>query len=304
MSLKNNWVDLIDGESEVVVKPINDMAHAIIEVEEGSIEYANNNFANALKGTASGEAIAITDASPIEREMDIKVSGISNFGAVKVNKLGKNLIDGKNPVYKLNAIYEVDSEGVATLTRGNLATGVDRTYVSRAYWKFGNYDDFVGKTFVASLDVTEKSVAKSDIVYIIADFNTQTENNIKAIHVSTTGKCTLSFTVPENTGGWKSLGMHLYCQSLGTGEATGEYIKFKDVQVEVGTTATAYEPYKEPIEYPVSADGTVEGVTPIYPTTTLMTDTAGAVIDCTYNRDINKAFAELQQAIISLGGNV
>ena len=58
--------------------------------------------------------------------------------------------------------------------------------------------------------------------------------------------------------------------------------------IEVGAGDKVYEPYIEPIEYPVSADGIVDGVTPIYPTTTLVTDTAGVVIDCTYNRDINR----------------
>ena len=38
--------------------------------------------------------------------------------------------------------------------------------------------------------------------------------------------------------------------------------------------------------------------------TTIMTDTEGAVISVEYNKDINKAFAELYQAIISLGGNI
>ena len=74
----------------------------------------------------------------------------------------------------------------------------------------------------------------------------------------------------------------------------------------VGSVAE-YEPYKEPTTYNVNADGTVEGVTSIYPTTTLLTDT-GAVVDVTYNRDINKAFAELEekltQAIVSLGNNI
>lgn len=74
----------------------------------------------------------------------------------------------------------------------------------------------------------------------------------------------------------------------------------------VGSVAE-YEPYKEPVTYNVNADGTVEGVTSIYPTTTLLTDT-GTVVDVTYNRDISKAFAELEQkltnAVISLGGNV
>lgn len=75
-------------------------------------------------------------------------------------------------------------------------------------------------------------------------------------------------------------------------------------QIELGTAATDYEPYITPTEYTPTADGTVNGVTSLCPITTLMTDTEGVIIDCEYNRDINKAFAELQQAIISLGGNI
>lgn len=79
-------------------------------------------------------------------------------------------------------------------------------------------------------------------------------------------------------------------------------------QLEVGNTATEYEQYKEPVSYTPSADGTVEGVTSLYPVTTLLTDTAGVIVDCEYNRDLNKAFAELEEkltnAVISLGGNV
>ena len=59
----------------------------------------------------------------------------------------------------------------------------------------------------------------------------------------------------------------------------------------------------EPTTYKVNSDGTVEGVTTTHPLTTLYTDTPGAVIECEYNRDINKAFEEITQAILSLGGN-
>lgn len=75
-------------------------------------------------------------------------------------------------------------------------------------------------------------------------------------------------------------------------------------QIELGTTATDYESYKECAEYTPTADGTVNGVTSLYPNTILMTDTNGVLIDCGYNRDINKAFAEMQAAIISMGGNI
>lgn len=74
--------------------------------------------------------------------------------------------------------------------------------------------------------------------------------------------------------------------------------------LELGNTATDHEQYIEPTEYTVNADGTVAGVTSLSPTTTLMTDVEGAIIDVEYNRDINKAFDELKNAIIALGGNV
>ncbi len=76
------------------------------------------------------------------------------------------------------------------------------------------------------------------------------------------------------------------------------------IQLEVGDKATEYEEYKAPSEYDIYLTGEVPGVTSIYPSTTLITDTPGVLIECEYNRDITKAFAELEQAIISLGGNV
>ena len=59
-------------------------------------------------------------------------------------------------------------------------------------------------------------------------------------------------------------------------------------QLEIGTVKTDYEPYVEPTEYTPTADGTVNGVTSLYPNTTLTTDTEGVIIDCEYNKDTNK----------------
>lgn len=75
-------------------------------------------------------------------------------------------------------------------------------------------------------------------------------------------------------------------------------------QIEVGAAATAYEPYTPPTEYTPAADGTVTGVLTLDPVTTLTTDSAGAVLEAEYSRDVNKAFEELWQAIRSLGGTV
>lgn len=79
---------------------------------------------------------------------------------------------------------------------------------------------------------------------------------------------------------------------------------FSDIQVELGRTdMPEYEPYVC-TEYNVEADGTVEGVENKYTDMTLSTSVPGVRIECEYNKDINKAYAELQQAIISLGGNI
>mgnify|MGYP002521031345 CR=1 FL=1 len=71
-------------------------------------------------------------------------------------------------------------------------------------------------------------------------------------------------------------------------------------QIEAGDTATAYEPYSPPTEYTPAADGTVAGVLTLDPTITLTTDSAGAVLEAEYSRDVNKAFAALQAAVEAL----
>lgn len=76
-----------------------------------------------------------------------------------------------------------------------------------------------------------------------------------------------------------------------------------DIQIEEGTTATEYEPYHEEI-YTADANGKVNGVTSLYPTTTLLTDTEGVTIEAEYNKDtkkyIDRKFAELQALILEV----
>ena len=86
-----------------------------------------------------------------------------------------------------------------------------------------------------------------------------------------------------------------------TYNATADNVVFKP-QIEVGSVATDYEPYREPVTYAVSGDEVT--VPSQYPSMTFIPDTEGVTLSVEYNRDINKAFAELQAAVISMGGNV
>ena len=108
-----------------------------------------------------------------------------------------------------------------------------------------------------------------------------------------------TFTTPNSLDGFQVIA---YSQVYTSDWIYGTF-SFDNIMLQVGTTATEYEPYIEPTTYTPNEDGTVEGVTSLAPSMTLTTD-SGVIIDVEYNRDINKAFAELTQVIISLGGNV
>ena len=73
-------------------------------------------------------------------------------------------------------------------------------------------------------------------------------------------------------------------------------------QLELGSTATEYEPYKEPQTATANAEGIIEGLTNLSPNMTLMSNTDGVVIDCQYYRDIDLAFENLTTAIALSGG--
>jgi hypothetical protein len=73
------------------------------------------------------------------------------------------------------------------------------------------------------------------------------------------------------------------------------YIDINSFQLEESPIETEHEAYKEPVTY---AQG--EPITSIYPCTTLMTDTAGAFMDVTYNRDANKVVNELAARLAAL----
>ena len=76
-----------------------------------------------------------------------------------------------------------------------------------------------------------------------------------------------------------------------------------NIQLEVGTAKTEFEPYKEG-ETIVAKVGEEVKLTSIAPNVTIFTDNTSAAIEATYNKDTNKVIEKLTNAIISLGGNI
>lgn len=91
MALKNNWKDLVDGESFVEVDPINRMAHAIIANEE-----------NILSVQKSSESIQADNKSQ----------------EAKINELSKGLTRFENDAVRLDSKINENEKRITNLEKG------------------------------------------------------------------------------------------------------------------------------------------------------------------------------------------
>lgn len=241
-----------------------DLANAAASNANVVAEEIHSVAANALKGTASGTALTLTDVSPLEHEMKVKLSDPS----ATLTVCGKNLLD------LTSIIGEMRTATGGTITCGAdggiTGSGTPNGYVSlpNVILKLPR-----GK-YVISKSGTSQNIACGCMVR-------DSENNPL-----------LSVTIDELVPN-RFLDLNAYPNY------DNIYIEFKRgtpnvemsgtayFQIEEGTTATAYEPFAEATTHTPNADGTVEGVTSLYPTTILTTDTEGVTIDVEYNRDIN-----------------
>lgn len=261
------------------------------EVENFDKTEAYNIFANTLKGSKSGEIVSMTDVSPIEHNIGVKVSGVEDLTAVTLKKCGKNLIkpvftsttsNGVTRVNNADGTVTVSGIPTTTVQFGILPAG---TKLPKGKYRFSALPfATTGSSDLITADIRELGYNESTGSY----------SNILSIEYDSGNGVTFNKTKDDTD-------VRIYIKLM-VGYNGDEVTLYP--QVEHGTVKTAFEPYIEPIEYTPNVDGTVDGVKSLYPTTTLLTDTAGVIIEAEYNRDINKAFAEITQVLTSLGGNV
>ena len=268
------------------------------KVYEAGRSSISDKVANALKGSAVGEVVVLPDVSELEHRLGVEVAS-------------KNLLDMSEFIQSSSALVN------SAISYDNSTIRFERInteqYTPSIGWIAGNSDDFKGKTLTLSFNLEEANTRLNTAVLKGNPFTTNSAVTInqKSFETTETGHCTFSLTVPNEAVSGEPLFIRFY---LNRAQNVGDYIKISNVQLERGATATPYTPFVKDIEAVKVLAGASEddlteyehgaAIKSIYPTTVLTTDTQGAVIEVNYNRDINKAFAELQQAIISLGGNV
>lgn len=218
---------------------------------------------------------------------------VPDLTAVKVSRCGKNLFDTINAV-KLNGAsnFSITNNAITVSQNSNYNYASANVLIPQS---------LIGKTVTISAKSNTSGANVAGLrVQWVSDLSGATGDMILGSPDSA-GNIVVTVTVPTQPDEThNNLCLMFYSNSTGTLEKGTTYTAtYSDIQIELGSTATYYEPYITPTDYTPKTDGTVEGITSLYPTTTLTTDTEGVLIDCEYNRDINKAFAALEAAIVA-----
>lgn len=208
--------------------------------------------------------------------VDLKLSADYRTGAdFDISVYGKNILPYPyvHSDRTVNGITFTDC-GDGTITVNGTATAEVEFILS-----LGNTAFSVGSTYIASTGMTRDHSDEYGLSLQIGDGNYFKDSEV--------------FEAEADTDVYVTIYVRKGC--------TLENVIFKP-QIEMGSVATEYEPYKAPTLYTVN-NGVAE-IKSFYPSMTLVSGKKNVTADFEYNRDINKAFEELQQAIIGLGGNI
>ncbi len=270
-----DYVEDIREEASNAVKTANEAKEIALSVKPTD-NILMKKFSNALVGEASNAVVKLYDISPIEHELDVKVSGVDKPSSVKLYRYGKNLLI--EPTSKDKISYE---NGVYTQSELDTA--------NRVLFMFQQLDGY------SQLALSQANNLKAGNRYAI------TLDVVDAPKDTMNFRIGVSGVILNNTAYYKMwLPAGTYTLSFDLFNDTQGSISWGNMVLEAGATATEYDPhYVEPTEYTPNEDGVVEGVMSVYPTTTLICDTDGVIIDASYNKDSNKVVTSLEEGIAS-----
>ena len=238
----------------------------------------NTACANALRGTASGETINLTDVSPNEHTLNVKIHS-------------KNLWQHTGEAAYINrASYESDTH-LYTVNKSGVT------------WYAHTFQDPIPKNTAVS--VTVEVISGNGAVSIGGQHKESGKKTWQGYvdipqNTDLSGKTYTASFITDDT-------VTDLCIFADVNSTIAEPVIFR-VQYELGETATSYTDYIDDLskvkvkvknssaqwKYFLPTDeGVISGITSLSPNMSFAADEPGVIINVKYNRDINIAFAEL-----------
>ena len=229
-----------------------------------------NESANAIKGHLSGAVVRSDDVSPVEHNPKVKVICPENVdpSTVTVTRCGKNLFPYpfNGTVYDNGITFTDNGDGSITLNGTNNGESNSVLYITKDTYITIPKGEYIGVPSTSGVSIM--GVEKGG------------------------GYLTLNKTLILN----EAVTLRSIYVQIGKGVTeTYNNIKIRPM-LELGKISTEYEMYCGE-KYTPNADGTIEGLTSVSPTMTLLTDTEGVTVECEYNKDTNKVISKLADAL-------
>ncbi len=280
---EHNFNENVSIEIDQTYNPASENAQsgkAVAEAIDEKIYYTKNTFANVLKGSKSGESITVDDVSPIEHSLDISVKSrnLNHFFKPQARAGLTFTTEDNGSTLVINGTVDVTATSSTTFTVGLPENNYIVTFI------FENMPEDTGNGYITTKNIWHTVYCKSgDGVY--SKTISGAINNMQFVVGTTSNGVTF-----ENT--------KIKCL-IGLADEITQPEVFTPYVPDVSTVSISIS--GESIEQTVTAnaDGTVEGLKSVSPNMTVSTDTEGVTINLEYNRDINKAFAKLEQAILN-----
>ncbi len=261
----------------LVYDPTSENAQSGIAVAEG-IKKETSIFANAFKGSVSGDTVVIDDVSPIAHTPNVMVHGKNFFDISKITP-------------------KTNTNGQARISE-----------VGNDYLIVNTTDGYTGNGYATTEQRLKEVCPRLEIgkTYILS---ATTESNSTNIYFSGIGASWKFGSVMVVTEALLNSVLTFYGLSATHGYGTGD-CRISNIQIEEGETATEYTPYIDPTTvtvteettgatYTPNAEGICE-VTSVSPTMTLSTNTVGVTVECEYNKDTNAVMGDIGTALDSI----
>ena len=210
---------------------------------------------------------------------------VADLSAVGVSRLGKNLynlydenVKSQNGVNAFDTIVKKNNQLILTEDNSVLVGNMPVLVFYKSELPKGTYILSYNYNFENSLPV---AIRPNELLYYADDTIVALD---KLVDV-TEGTQTRTITLSKDCTLRIDFYQHVNSAAEEHSSKTIYKAIFSNIQLEVGSTATDYEPYIEPQTVTANADGTVEGLTSLSLDMTVMTNTEGVVIDMTYNAD-------------------
>ncbi len=257
--------------------------------------------ANSIKGEKDGVGLVmIDDISPLSHFLDVTVTGEGAENTV-VECGGKNMLDFKGRTlsgFEIGTHVFTGKNIFATVSGNGYYKPVENAYsfdegtgkltVSCSAGWYGLGLDFKvspGTKYALSVEsITEgftTLVSFYDSAGSYINFVSAVENTV--------------FTTPSNAS-WMVI--------IFIGKEKGTMGEFVCPQLELGEKHTEYQPYVTPQYATPDSQGKIKNLVSVHPFVVLSSDNPSVSISCVYNKDTDKAYKALVDAITALGGSV